>query len=197
LNYTNASPDSPRPNPSLQGENPENTLYAAWKNSKDSSTRSLVEAELLPYLRRHAAKVCWIVLHSYQPHLTEEIAQDAILELKRFEERSLFSTWFHARAYFRTRLELRKLRLRKEQSLDSGGVVNLVAGTRSIDSAILVEDILSKLTEEEREFVNLKVNFGLTDEELSEELGMSRSWVQNTWAELRSKLKTLYGRNSR
>lgn len=188
---------SPRPNPST-GDNPENVLYSKWQATTDKASREEVECEMLPYLRRHATKVCWIVLHSYQPHLVEEIAQDAILELARFEGRSLFSTWFHARAYFRTRLEFRRLRIRKEQSLETSSCATMLnPASSNIEASALVQDIITKLTEDEQRFVDLKVNHGLTDEELAVELGMSRSWVQNTWNSLRGKLRTMYGRNAR
>jgi len=45
-------------------------------------------------LRIHAAKVCWMVLHNYQPDYIDEVVQDAMLDLNGFEARSEFSTWF-------------------------------------------------------------------------------------------------------
>lgn len=173
-------------------ENPENVLYEAWKEAAPD-TRQEAAQNLLPYIRSHAAKVCWMVLHRYQSDIVSEIADDALLDLEKFEGRSLFSTWFHVRAVRRCRLELRRARRRKEVSLSDPNIKNLLArDTHDVRSS--VGAILDRLSPEDREFIRLKIEEGLTDKELSDAMGISRQAVQRLWKELRKRLRALYGR---
>jgi RNA polymerase sigma factor (sigma-70 family) len=186
------TPPTPGPNPS-RGENPENALYAIWKVAEPWE-RPQVEERLLQYLRRHASKVCWMVLHTHQPHLVDEIAVDALMALGSFEERSAFSTWFHSRALYRCRSEFRTQMYRKEISLDAPHVRQMFArqGSRDLEADYTVREMLAKLTDREQEFVDLKVQAGYSDADIGTELGMSRQAVQWTWTKLRKKLRGLY-----
>lgn len=188
-----AIPVTPGPNPS-RGENPENSLYAIWKVA-EVWQRPQIEERLLQHLRRHASKVCWMVLHTHQPHLVDEIAVDALMALGSFEERSAFSTWFHSRALFRCRSEFRTQMYRKEISLDAPSTVSQMfsrSGNHNLEADYTVREMLAKLTDKEREFVELKVQAGYSDADIGTELGMSRQAVQWTWTKLRKRLRNLY-----
>lgn len=188
------SAHTPGHNPS-RGANPENELYELWKVSEPWE-RPQVENRLLQHLRRHAAKVCWMVLHSHQPHLVDEISVDAIMALDSFEERSAFSTWFHSRALYRCRSEWRNRLNRKEVSLETPGLVNQLPLNRSysnnIEADYAVHEMVERLTPEEQNLVEMKVYAGLSDAAIGEELGMTRQTVQWTWSKLRKRLRDLY-----
>lgn len=181
---------TPRLNPS-KGANPENDLYEIWKAS-DTSARPQVEAYLLPHLRRHAAKVCWMVLHSHQPHLIDEISQDVLMELGDFEERSSFSTWFHSRALHRCYKERRDTRRRREISLESPAGRKSIGSSSGFENSIAMQQMVSRLDQEEQFLIKLKVQQGMTDEEAAVELKISRQYVQYLWNGLRKKLRMLY-----
>lgn len=180
---------NPRPNPSV-GVNTENDLYEVWKTS-DEASRPQVESYLLPHLRRHAAKVCWMVLHSYQSHLIDEISQDALMELYRFEGRSAFSTWFHARALNRCYNERKKMKRRKEVSYGDYFTPSVPARA-TLETTVMVQSMVDKLDPSEQRLVELKINEGLTDEEIAGELQIPRQTVQYRWTCLRKKLRTMY-----
>lgn len=191
--YTKCSTD-PGPNPSQRGDNPENLLYEAWKVAPDSQTREEVESRLLPLLRTHASKICWVVLHSHQPHLIEEMATDVILEINSFGERSLFSTWVHSRFYNRARVEFRKLCIRKETGFTVTTRDTASSnGISVVESAIDASRILSSLSERDQEFVRLKVFEGCSDAEIAKALGLSVVWIRKLWLKLRRQMRTLYG----
>lgn len=178
----------PQANPSREA-NPENDLYEIWKNS-DEASRPEVEMYLLPHLRRHAAKVGWMVLHSYQSHLVDEIAQDAVMDLKTFEGRSAFSTWFHARALKRCYNERRNFKRRKEISLTDFNANT--ASKASFETRVIVQELLGHLDAEDLELVELKVQEGLVDAEIAEFLGIPRATVQYRWDVVRKKLRAIY-----
>lgn len=193
-NLTSPKEDlNPRPNPS-RGDNPENALYQAWKIA-ESRERPALENSLLQHLRRHAAKVCWMVLHSHQPDLVDEISQDAIMDLASFGERSAFATWFHARALNRLRLQRRQNIRRKEVPLDvlqKSPIADSVNSYQAIEASALVQEMLTYLTPFELNIVQLKMDDGLTDMEIGIELGYTREWIQITWAKVLKKLKEKY-----
>lgn len=84
---------------------------------------------------------------------------------------------------------------RKEISLDAPSTVGQMfsrAGNNNLESDYTVREILAKLTEKEREFVDLKVQAGYSDADIGTELGMSRQAVQWTWTKLRKRLRNLY-----
>jgi RNA polymerase sigma factor (sigma-70 family) len=185
---------NPQANPSTEtkGDNSENDLYEIWKAS-DEISRPEVETYLLPHLRRHAAKVCWMVLHSHQPHLIDEIAQDALMELKQFEGRSMFSTWFHSRALYRAYNERRTRDRRKEISFSNLGHLNLASQMDSdVNMRLDVERMLTNIDSKDVELVRLKIAEGMTDDEIAASLGIPRANVQYRWQVLREKLRTLY-----
>jgi RNA polymerase sigma factor (sigma-70 family) len=186
-------PYNPGSNPSERGDNPENTLYEAWKAAPDSQTRAQVESSLLPLLRTHASKICWVVLHSHQPHLIEEMATDVILEIDSFKELSLFSTWVHSRFYNRARVEFRKLLIRKETAFTATTRERAAPNGISVaESAIDAQRLLSCLNERDQEFVRLKVFEGYTDAEIAKALDISVVWVRKLWLKLRKQMRTLY-----
>jgi len=182
----------PRPNPS---GNPENLLFEVWKNTPIGE-REPIELRLLSLLRVHASKVCWMVLHAYEPHLIDEIAQDALMDLSSFEERSSFATWFHSRATFRCRTQLKQNIQRKEISLDVGKLDILPRRDSSLETKVMINEMLEKLTPFERELIELKVYEGLTATEIAEILGFTREWIQISWSKLRKKLKEKYNGSS-
>jgi RNA polymerase sigma factor (sigma-70 family) len=188
----NSAAETPGQNPSQRGDNPENLLYEEWKAAPDTPSRQAVEYRLLPLLRTHASKICWVVLHSNQSHLAEEMAADAILELRDFEERSLFSTWVHSRFYNRARVEFRKLCIRREVPQAEGRDTPSTGGMLPVESELDVHSLLGNLKIREQEFVRLKVFEGYTDREIGEALGVSEDWARKLWIKLRKKMRALY-----
>lgn len=183
--------NNPGPNPS-RGENPENALYQAWK-AAEAWERPDIEYRLLQLLRRHASKVCWMVLHSHQPDLIDEISQDALMDLASFEERSAFATWFHARALNRCRTKRKQNIQRKEVPLDVETINQFsVPRESSLLTKVIVQEMLDKLTPFERELVDLKVFEGLTDTQVAAKLGYTHEWIQKLWSNLRNRLKDTY-----
>lgn len=168
-------------------KNVENELYRTWKDAS-TEVRPSVEHRLLQHLRRHAAKVCWLVLHSHQLDLVNEIAQDAIMQLGQFEERSAFSTWFHSRALNRCREELRRQKIRKEVPLNA----DWIPRDSGLETKAIVQELWANLDEQEKELVQLKVIEGHSDEEVAEIIDRSRQWVQAAWSQLRKRLREKY-----
>lgn len=181
---------NPRPNPSI-GENPENVLYEAWKNAPDPQTRQSVEQDLLPLLRTHASKVCWMVLHSNQPHLVNEIVDDTIMDLAKFQGNSQFSTWFHARATYRCRTEWRVWTRRKECT-NGGEVAGIV-----VDPTLRLElrQLIEQLSPRDRSIVDLKLE-GYSNAQVAKRLDYTCNRIDQLWRELRSTLKEMYGRKA-
>lgn len=180
-----------RPNPS-QGENPENVLYQAWK-AAEAWERPDIEHRLLQLLRRHASKVCWMVLHSHQSDLIEEIAQDAVMDLSSFKELSAFATWFHSRATFRCRVIHKQNLWRKEVPLDIVRLDQLSPSRQSApDIQMIIREMLEQLSPVEQKLVELKVYEGLTDVQVAAILGYTPEWIQKLWSKLRKRLKDEY-----
>lgn len=175
---------------SNRGDNPENDLYQAWKEAS-AEARPQVEKHLLPHLRSHASKVCWMVFHSYQPDLVTEIVDDACMELHKFRGESRFSTWFHGRATNRARRELRRLKQRREAPLFAEFIKTYQPSNQH--QGALIQDILKQLTEEDRLFVKRKIELGLSDEEISVEMAITRQMVQRIWSRIRRRLRVMYG----
>lgn len=180
----------PGPNPS-KGENPENVCFQAWKEA-EAHQKASIEYRLLQLLRRHASKVCWMVLHSHQSDLIDEIAQDAIMDLKSFEERSAFATWFHGRALNICRMKRRQIIQRKEVSLDVTKLDKLVHRDGGLEIRVIIQEMLAGLSDFERRLVELKVYEGLTDTQAALELGYTHEWIQKCWSRLRKRLKDEY-----
>lgn len=179
---------NPRPNPSVES-NPENILYEAWRVAEEWQ-RPEIEVQLLQLLKRHASKVCWMVLHSNQTDFIDQIAQDAILKMSGFQGRSAFSTWFHTNALNFCRTKRTQNNQRKEVPLDNVRWDGISAG---LETRVIVQEMLSKLTDVERRLIELKVDEGLTDEEVAAQLGFTHEWVQKLWSRLRKRLKEEYG----
>lgn len=186
------APEKSRPNPSAGQA--ENDLFEIWKVAPPEE-REKIELRLMAFLRVHAAKVCWMVLHLYDPHLIDEIAQDAVMDLDSFEERSAFSTWFHSRATFRCRTQLKQNIQRKEVPMPVGGVESMLAlpdRASAMETQVIVNELLDGLSSFERSLVELKVYEGLPDADVAENLGFTREWIQTSWSRLRKKLKEKY-----
>jgi RNA polymerase sigma factor (sigma-70 family) len=166
------------------------SLYEVWKTAEPWQ-QPAVEQRLLQCLRQHASRLCWIILHSHEPDLVEEIAVDTILALKSFEGRSAFSTWFHARAKYKCMELLRKRILRNEVQIEN--VMGTLGRVGNIESDYVVREMLASLTDAERELVFLKVYDGCSDADIAETLGVSRQKVQWLWSRLRKRLRDLYG----
>src|SRR6202012_547255 len=133
-------------------ENPENVLYQAWKEA-DASARPQIEQNLLTLLRRHAAKVCWLVLHYHSDHLIEEIVEDAIINLPKFNGLSLFSTWFHACAMGTARVALRKQIRRKEVPVNE--VLSMPNEPKDPEKDLFIREIKERLNDSDRRLFDL------------------------------------------
>jgi RNA polymerase sigma factor (sigma-70 family) len=183
---------TPGPTP-LKVENRENVLFEAWKTSTPQE-RSALEYQILQSVRRHASKVCWMVLHSHQPDLIDEIAQDVLMDLGSFREQSAFSTWVHSRARFRCQSQFKQNRQRREVSITALPSTQLYASERDSNMflKVLVQELLANLSVFERQLVDLKVDEGLSDAEIGLRLGFTREWIQKSWSRLRKKLKGKY-----
>ena len=171
--------------------NPENELYRAWKEASEE-VRPTIEVRLLQSLRRHAAKVCWLVLHSHQHDLIEEVAQDAFFQLPSFEERSSFSTWVHSRALFRCRDELRRQKRVKVVGVYNPNASVFTDHKITPEFRAMVHDLIKDCSDEELQLIEWKISEGLSDEEIAENLKCGRAWVQRCWGNLRNKLKDKY-----
>lgn len=167
--------------------NSENDLYIRWSNT-DSDGKELIEQLLTPQLKRHASKVCWMVLHANRSDLIGEIVQDALVDLSSFKGSSLFSTWFHARALYRCRREFRQQIRRREIPLEGLEIVV----RSSLETDLEIRELVDRLPEFEQQLVQLKVFEGFSDEEVAQKLGFSRQWIQMSWTKLRRKLKNEY-----
>ena len=184
---------TPDPTPPVE-INPENALYQEWKIA-EALARPAIAHRLLQHLRRHAAKVCWMVLHANHIDLIDEISQDAVLDLDSFEGRSAFATWFHARALNRCRAFLRQQRRRREVPLDSvKDRVGFIAS--SLETRVIVQDLIASLPQFERDLINFKIVEGLPDIEIAKKLGFTRDWIQISWSKLRKQLKEKYNGSS-
>jgi len=176
-------------------DNPENALFSLWELSSEEE-RPAIALKMMPALRRHASKVCWMVLHFHDPHLIDEIVQDTILELDRFEKRSSFTTWFHSRALNRCRVELKKIIRRREVPFTGNEErIEEVGGSGfhyDANDSILLDQITKKLSPKERKILTMKISSGYTDKEIAEILGYTRQWIQTEWKRLRDKLKEEY-----
>jgi RNA polymerase sigma factor (sigma-70 family) len=181
---------NPGSNPSIL-ENPENAIYETWKKA-DKVTRPSIEQKMVPLLYRHASKICWMVLHSSEPHLIEEIVEDALMDLSEFEGRSLFSTWFHSRAVFRCRNEMRRLIQRRETPFgDGSAAVFSMEAKQEISGAIA--QMLGRLSTRERLLVKYHIDEGLNNREIGLKLDLNPKYVQYLWQKLRKKLRLMYG----
>lgn len=181
---------TPGQNPSDGEDNPENILYSRWYENPES--RMEIELLMLPSLRRHAIKVCWMVLHSYDPQIVESICSDALMSLDSFEGRSQFSTWFHGFALNVLRAEYRRRNRRKEISLDAVIVRPLLSFNVNPEQSFSVREFVNRLHADERELVQLKVFDGHSDAEIAELLSLSREAVTRDWIKLRRKMRVLY-----
>lgn len=181
----------PGPNPSI-GDNPENVLYKTWKEADEVARPEIIQA-MLPLLRRHASKVCWMVLHCYNPTLVEDIATDALLDLEKFEERSLFSTWFHTRALFRCRSEVRTIRRRKEVPFETSAAGGKHGTPASQEFAAELFSVANTLTDREQRLLSLKMEEGYTHQQIADELQLNTVYVRQLWSRLRKRLRLLYG----
>lgn len=177
----------PRPYPS-SGVNPENVLYEEWKTASQEA-RPEVETRLIALLRVHAAKVCWLVLHNYQPDYIEEVLQDALLDLPNFEQRSEFSTWFHGLALNKFRRLFRQRTQRKEVPLSQEDKPE----DNNLFSKVFAKEIIESLTDEEKELVHLRFTEGLSFREIADHLGISHVSVLERWVWLQRRLKERYG----
>lgn len=113
------------------------------------------------------------------------------MELEHFEGRSAFSTWFHARALNRCYNERKRSQRRKEVSYTDYFTPSVPARA-SLETSVMVQNMVDKLEPEERQLVLLKINEGLTDEEIAQALAVPRQTVQYRWACLRKKLRAMY-----
>lgn len=172
--------------------NPENALYEIWK-AAPKEARADIEARLIPLLRRHASRVCWLVLRGNHVDYIEDVVQDAIIDLASFEGRSSFSTWFHARALNRFRNQLRTQSRSREVSLERSPE-SVQAATPQFEYILLgqamFEDI--SLSEEDKEMLRMKFIDGMTDREIAETIGKSFSGVHQRWERVRNRLREKY-----
>lgn len=183
---------TPDPTPPVE-KNPENALYQEWK-AAEALTRPAIAHRLLQHLRRHAAKVCWMVLHTNHIDLIDEIATDAVLDLDSFEGRSAFATWFHSRALFKCRTRLRLQRRRKEVPLERE-FLHLPSPILSLETHVIVQEMIALLPQFEQDLIRLKIFEGLPDIEIAKHLGFTREWIQMSWSKLRKQLKEKYHGN--
>jgi RNA polymerase sigma factor (sigma-70 family) len=172
---TNSAPDS----------NLENVLYAAWKEAEPWE-KAAIESRLFNVLRSHASKVCWMVLRDRRPDFVDEIAEDAIMDLPRFEGLSQFSTWFHSRAFNRLNDERRKRLTRKEAPLEGDPTKGAESSVLPIvvpdtDQKILVQQLLAMLTDRDAEIVRLRFFEGMSTQEIAVLLGVDKNYVHNAW----------------
>ena len=171
--------------------NAENQLYENWITGNPED-RLKLEKELIVQLKRHAARVCWMVLRSNSPDLIDEIAYNAILELDQFNGDSLFSTWFHARALHRCYNERRFQRYAKKLTAEKLYPEQENSKRTQLDSRILVQKILAAAKDDERELLELKFK-GYTFEEIAEILNVSKKAVNKKWHRLVRRLNKYYG----
>lgn len=188
---------TPGPNPShgtirVEKVNPENALYQAWKEASEE-TRPAFEADFVPLLRRHASKVCWLVLHSHHLDYIEEVVQDAIMELGKFKEESSFSTYFHARCLNRFRSLFRQQRQRKEVEFSHLHMGQPYMSYEFSDSQLLAEELLKDLPPQDVHFLRLKFREGYSERAMAVEFGLSQKGVHERWLRIQKELKEKYG----
>lgn len=166
--------------PSIQ----ENNLYGEWRDSKTEAEKNAVLGRLLPVLVEHASRVLWMVAHTVDRAFAEELAADALMDIGRFEQRSSFSTWFHARVRYNCYTYRRNARRNRDVPIEE------IVAPDTFDT-FLLDEVQAKLQPDDQELFVLRVREGLTLAEIAS-IKKETIWsVRAHWDSIREELVDL------
>jgi RNA polymerase sigma factor (sigma-70 family) len=197
-----ASPVSSLPSPFPDSVPPTTTndLYAMWVAGDGDRTDLLLRMRKL--LLQHAARVCWDVLHQENDHLIQEMVDDLLLELDKFNGKSKFSTYAHSRFRYRCidefRYQIRNLGdslteshvdwatdgVSETTAADVAGFKHYADQLNGSDpnTALSVSEYMDGLPVREREVVEARLE-GHTFKEISSMTGIPQTTVKRIWEE--------------
>lgn len=151
-----------------KGELQEREEEAFRKYVESGGKDAKAENALFSLLTQHALKVCRRLLDRDREDAAQEIVLKAFLNLPNFKEESKFTTWFHRIALNHATNTLRNQKGRDEQQLGWAWEGDArAAGSSSVEGEILVEEVLGKLSEEERKLLEMRLE-GSTFQEMGE-----------------------------
>jgi hypothetical protein len=124
----------------------ENRLFAEWKVATEPIEKERIERELQELLVNHAKTVMFTVLRRNESFLPEEAASRVIMNLGKFRDESLFTTWAHQIILRVVYLQRRQERQRKETSMTEilGFDVPGNATTEMTDMLLTIKKLLSE-----------------------------------------------------
>jgi len=170
-------------------EQPENVLYALWKNASEDESPELLD-KLLGEVRRHARNVVFNKLAESDEELVELIVRAVRQGLPTFRREAKFSTWVHSVASNHVFQKLRS-RIRERRVFDYRVEVNdemPEVRQANPDLRIQVEQLAKGLSEEERLIYWAKYE-GYMNQEISEQLGATEDAVESQWRRIVEKIR--------
>src|SRR5579884_1120983 len=143
----------------------ENEVFEEWRKAAGQEREELLR-ELVRLLQKHAYAICWTKLGDRRPDIVNHAVFKAVSKAAGFKGESKFSTWFHEIV-----VNLCNSALRQKQQRGIEHAPEDVEGELCVDpdmdSGIELERMLKDVSEEDRRFVDMKIN-GLNETEIAE-----------------------------
>lgn len=162
----------------------ENELHELWKAAPDESKFSLLWEQLRPTLVPRARAVCKSVLRQVDENLVEEMVDDLLLEIDKFEARwneqyqrfSTFSTWAHARFLYGCYTELRY----RQKNLGEPLIEDLPEATSPELEVLSRTEVAQRLSPVQQRLVQARIE-GYTFEAIGVDMGINKQAVHRMW----------------
>ena len=177
------------------------------ENSDQHAFKTLVikhQSQIRVFARRLSAGC-----HATADDIAQETFISAFRNLKDFKQQSKLSTWLHTIAYrqflavLKARTKTTTIKQAIEDSHDISSSVNKEPANKtkkniafdSVETNILVEQLMATLTPIERICISLFSYTGLTHDEISEELDMPLGTIKSHINRAKQKMMSAYNEN--
>lgn len=169
------------------GVNPENLLFQQWRGADEGGKQKLLPL-LVGELRKHAKAIIWNYLKESSPELESLAVWKAVGEGYKFNETSLFSTWFHRVVTNLCLDHIRKQQSAREIPLEEESGV--FTQELSIIEKLDLQKLYESLDEEQKELMDLLLQ-GHTYQEIGELRGVSPQSVKQKLMRLQGRMRRL------
>lgn len=167
--------------------------FKAWRDSLATNERlEETSSELFGLLRTYARAIVWNYFRRTDPQLVQDIVTQAFLKAGSFSQigGAGFGTWFYKLALNRCKDAHRRIRVRREVSLEDLLTEPVAPAPHSHRILSVLARLRLLLSKEDFEFVDLKLK-GYENREIGEHFGLTQDGAKTRWKAIKHRIKRL------
>lgn len=166
-------------------------VFEDWKKALESGERiEETSNELFKVLERYANGVVQNTLNRQDPTLSHNIVVQTFLKAGTYQGMANFGTWFYRLAYNMCVDELRRIKRRREVSLEDLLDPPVAPEVKPDRILSVLARLPRHLSSEDFKFVEAKLS-GYTSREVGEKFGLSLEGARTRWVTIRKRIRKL------